>query len=404
LEEATDDNSEGDEPDFFDEADVQEEVSFDNDDPPDQPEGVVEDGGDTPMETTSERDDSTRKLAHAGSVYCVSVSPINPLFIASGGGDDKAKLWNLSSPTPVLLEGHTDSVNKVSFSHDGSLLATGGLDATVKIWHTTGEVGKLWHSFDGPSESVECVTWHSKGPVIFAGGGDGVGWMWNAVQGTVMNVFSGHSDAIIQAFFTPDGKNLVTASNDGTIRVWDPKTAQTLKLIEGGKNAVHFHTQPIVSLSLSQTANGTVLGISGSTDGSVAVSNITSGTVMAAYREHSGSVECTAFLTGLPCGVSGSLDKSIKVWDLNTMQTRVSLPHDDGIVKLVCLPSMPNLIFSASLDTYLRVWDARSGNLVHKLEGHTNQILDFDVARISSGIQIVSGSEDYTVRVWELSL
>jgi len=417
LEEALD--TEDSEPEFLDE-DVQEEVTFDNDEAPADEEGANEeigvdeeiqpdDDGNTPMADAPERDDSTRKFVHKGAVYSVAISPVTPLLIASGGGDDKAKIWNLSSTSPspvVILEGHTDSVNKVTFSHDGSLLATGGLDAVVKIWDTKGEVGKLLHSFDGPSESVECITWHSKGPVLFAGGGDGIGWMWNAAQGKVMNVFSGHSDSITQAQFTPDGKNVITASNDGTLRFWDPKTAQTVKVIEGGKNAVQFHTQSIVSLSINQsTSSGNVIGITGSVDGSAVISNFTSGIVMASYREHTASVECTAFLHGLPCGVTGSLDKTAKVWDLNTMQTRTSLSHDGGVVKVLCLPSRQNLIFSASLDSFLRVWDARSGALVHKMEGHTNQLLDFEVVPLDTGrLQIVSGSEDQSVRVWELSL
>jgi len=328
-------------------------------------------------------------------------------MIASGGGDDKGFIWNTTSTanTGTLLDGHTDSVNKVAFSNDGSLLATGGLDALIKVWDMKGEVGKLIHTFDGPSESIECLSWHSKGPVLFAGGGDGIGWMWNASQGKVMNVFSGHSDAITQGQFTPDGKNLVTSSNDGTIRVWDPKNASTIKVIGGGKNAVQFHTQPIVSLSLNQSAtSGFIVGISGSTDGSAVISNITSGTVMASYREHTGSVECTAFLSGLPCGVTGSLDKTIRIWDLNTIQTRATLAHNDGVVKVICVPSRPNLVFSASLDTVIRVWDARSGALVHSLEGHTNQVLDLEVVALDGKVQLVSGSEDSTVRVWELLL
>lgn len=399
-----------DEPEYLDDADIQEEVTFENDEPPDD---AFVDNDDIPlvdtdtMETTSEKDDSIKKLEHhQGAVYSIAISPVNPLIIASGGGDDKAFLWNLSSPSPVpvALDGHTDSVNKLAFNHDGSLLASGGLDAVVKIWDTKGDIGKILHSLDGPSESIECLTWHSKGPVLFAGGGDGVGWMWDASKGKIMNVFSGHSDAITQALFTPDGKNLVTSSNDCTIRFWEPKTAQTLKVIDGSKSAVPFHTQPIISLSISQnSSSGTIIGISGSADGSVVVSNITSGTVMSSYREHTRSVECTSFLTGLPCGVSASLDKSVKVWDLNTMQTRTTLLHDDGVIKVVCLPSRPNLIFSASLDTFLRVWDARSGSLVHKLEGHKNQILDFEVVALDR-VQLVSGSEDYSVRVWELSV
>jgi len=217
-----------------------------------------------------------------------------------------------------------------------------------------------------------------------------------------MNVFSGHHDAITQCLFTPDGRHVVTVSNDGTARVWDPKTAQSVKVIEGGRNAVQFHTQPIVSISLVQNANGNLVGLTGSTDGSAVISNFSSGVVMASYKEHTGSVECTGFLYGLPCGVTGSLDKTVKVWDINTLQTRATLQHGDGIVKLVCLPSRPNLIFTCSLDTILRVWDARTGNLVRTFEGHSNQLLDFDMFTDANGkTLLVSSSEDNTVRVWD---
>lgn len=228
--------------------------------------------------------------------------------------------------------------------------------------------------------------------------------MWNASQGKVMNVFSGHSDAITQCAFSPDGKFVATASSDGTARLWDPKNGQTLKIIEGGKNSVRFHTQPIVSLSLNQHSSGSITGITGSADGTAVMSNFTSGVVMSCYIEHTGSVECSGFLTGLPCAVTGSLDKTVKVWDLNTLQTRNTLKHDDGVVKLLCLPSRPNLIFTVSLDTFLRVWDARTGALVKKFEGHGNQILDLDVFTDGGRTMLVTSSEDQTVRAWELSI
>ena len=60
----------------------------------------------------------------------------------------------------------------MGFSSDGKYLATACLDATLMIWNA--QTYQLIHTFDGPSESLECLAWHSKGPVVVAGGGDGM--------------------------------------------------------------------------------------------------------------------------------------------------------------------------------------------------------------------------------------
>lgn len=86
---------------------------------------------------------------HTDSVYAVNArydTSSAEYVIATGGGDDKAAIYRLPAKTPTptegetvpefRLEGHSDSVVSVSFSHDGALLATAGLDAKVNIWDT----------------------------------------------------------------------------------------------------------------------------------------------------------------------------------------------------------------------------------------------------------------------------
>jgi WD40 repeat protein len=48
-----------------------------------------------------------------------------------------------------------------------------------------------------------------------------------------MNLFAGHGDALTAGIFTPDGKTIVTASADSTVRVWNPKTAECTSLLQG---------------------------------------------------------------------------------------------------------------------------------------------------------------------------
>eukprot|EP01125_Pyxidicula_operculata_P001562 TRINITY_DN11414_c0_g1_i1.p1 TRINITY_DN11414_c0_g1~~TRINITY_DN11414_c0_g1_i1.p1 ORF type:complete len:413 (+),score=97.53 TRINITY_DN11414_c0_g1_i1:42-1280(+) len=382
-----------------------EEIEFANDEE-NPPEDIdIEDMGELGEEAKDENmaeekpDESKRQFrAHTDTVYSVAAHPTDPLIFATSGGDDLAYIWSMNSDTPLrTLKGHTDSVVKVDFSFDGSLVATAGYDALTKIWDA--QTGELLYSLEGPSESVECFAWHSKGPVIFSGGGDGVGWMWNAKTGKVMNVFSGHSDAITAASFTPDGKKIVTVSNDISIRYWDPTSAQSLFVIREGNSAVQFHQEPIVSLAVHpESERGIVL--TGSSDGLACLTNIHKGKQMATFTEHKQSVEAVAFLPALQCAITGSLDNTIKIWDMNTMQTRTNIQHENGIVKIALVPNQQFLFVSCSLDHSVVLWDARSGEAVKTLNGHTDQVLDFSFC--SDNNTILSCGEDKVVRMWTL--
>ena len=71
---------------------------------------------------------------HTGWVLSVSFSPDGTL-IASGSSDDTVKLWDVATGTNIAtLQGHTDDVTSVSFSPDGTTLASGADDRTVKLW------------------------------------------------------------------------------------------------------------------------------------------------------------------------------------------------------------------------------------------------------------------------------
>lgn len=90
------------------------------------------------------------------------------------------------------------------------------------------------HTLEG--DGYEWVCWHDKGPVLLAGG-SACAWMFDASQGACMNVFAGHSAPVTCGCFTVDGifdiincliqqgKKLCTGSDDGSIKIWDPKTS-----------------------------------------------------------------------------------------------------------------------------------------------------------------------------------
>ncbi|CAG8820540.1 25619_t:CDS:2, partial [Dentiscutata erythropus] len=117
------------------------------------------------------------------------------------------------------------------------------------------------------------IDWHPKGAIILAGANDGTIWMWQIPSGNCMSVFSGHAGSVTVGQFTPDGKKIVSGSNDRSLILWDPKTASSILKISGGED-FRFHQSDITSLAVNKESN---LVLTGSLDCSSKLVNLNSG-------------------------------------------------------------------------------------------------------------------------------
>lgn len=210
-----------------------------------------------------------RFSGHADSVFAVAVAP-GGTVAASGGGDDFAFLWSVDTGAMLhTLAGHTDSVASLAFSSDGAVLATGSLDGTARLWDTA--TGACLATLEGPSGEVAWVSWHPKGRVLLVGAADGTVWMWDATRvggpgkaaaaaaadggsgagaAMCMQVFAGHEGEVTCGGFEGGGKLLVSGSEDGSVRLWSPKTGSAVHVFSGlghhegaPVNALAFHPE-----------------------------------------------------------------------------------------------------------------------------------------------------------------
>ena len=224
-------------------------------------------GGDDSFEPRpAERDDAKASFqGHTDGVFSVALHPTEPLGL-SGGGDDRAFLWNTTDGATVHdLGKHGDSVVAVAFSSDGDLAATGGYDGVVKVFDS--KTGALVQSMEGPQE-VEWLNWHNKGPVVLAGSTDGTCWMWAAKTGDCMQVFAGHEDSVTCGAFTSSGKLVVTGSMDASLRIWSPKTGQCKHTFSPRSgNGAEWHEAAILCLAVHPDPDKPLV-LTGSIDGS----------------------------------------------------------------------------------------------------------------------------------------
>ncbi len=116
--------------------------------------------------------------AHADMIWTLTFSPDGSM-LASGSWDGTVKLWDAASGALRWTGSHSSRINTVAFSPDGSMLASAGLDATVKLWTLGGdkEVQTLPHA--GP---IAVVAWSADGLLLAVGGVEGSIWVWETTK------------------------------------------------------------------------------------------------------------------------------------------------------------------------------------------------------------------------------
>lgn len=123
------------------------------------------------------------------------------------------------------FEGHSSRINSAAFSSDGSLLATGSADATIRLWET--ETGKLLTVFEGHSGQVRTVMFSADDSKILTSSADATIRLWS-VTGLELRIFSGHDTWVNQAAFSPDGRFAVSGSWDDTLKIWHIHSVEQL--------------------------------------------------------------------------------------------------------------------------------------------------------------------------------
>lgn len=166
-----------------------------------------------------------------GNGSFVAFAPHRPLLASSTGND--VKLWDLEAGTEVAtLRGHTAQVNPGSrFSPDGTLLATGSYDATVRLWDVARRETRF--VLRGHTACVPCLSFSPDGKRLASAGWDKTVKLWDVATGTELMTLRGHTAEVGSVAFAPDGRFLASGSWDKTVKLWDATTGQELTTLTG---------------------------------------------------------------------------------------------------------------------------------------------------------------------------
>ncbi|XP_054154026.1 WD repeat-containing protein 48-like [Oppia nitens] len=194
---------------------------------------------------------------------------------------------------------------------------------------------------------------------------------------------------------------LYSAGRDSIIRIWNTRT-QANPYIQ----SMEHHTDWCNDIILC--CGGKNL-ISASSDTTVKVWNANKGFCMSTLRTHKDYVKCLAYAKDKEQVASAGLDRAIFLWDVNTLTaltasnntvTTSSLTGNKDSIYSLAMNSAGTVIVSGSTEKVLRVWDPRTCQKLMKLKGHSDNVRAVVVSR--DGTQCLSASSDGTIRQWSL--
>jgi WD40 repeat protein len=291
-------------------------------------------------------------------------------------------LWRRAEGTPLTLRGHTNMVRSLSYSPDGSRLASASEDQTVKVWDARSGAEVL--CLRGHTERVFSVTFSPDGTRLASASWDGTVKVWDARTGALLRNLSGHTGGVLSVSYSPDGTRLASASWDNTVKVWDARTGAEVFCLRG-------HTKPVFSATFSP--DGTRLA-SASVDTTLKVWDARSGAELPSLGEHAGWFSAVCYS---PDGTR--IASEVKVLDARSgAEIHTLRGHTEHVTSVSYSPD-GTCLATASEDGTVKVWDARSGTEVTTLRGHTGGVSA--VAYSPDGMRLASASMDGTVKVWD---
>jgi hypothetical protein len=251
----------------------------------------------------------------------------------SASNDCTVRVWDLRSKLPrASLTGHATWVCSVSVSGDGTLIAAGAMDGTVRCWdlHTTNPVCVL------PAGAPDAkVAWLPDGRLVI---GDRAGCvrLWSLSEGSWVldRTHNPHQAAILK--ITPTGyqDEVATAATDGTAIAWCVNTGDIRAVLDG-------HSGDVNSVAICRAED---VAITGGTDGTVVVWSLESGLRIATLVGHQGVVWRVAVSEHARMIASGSGDNTVRLWDLQSGDLLDELSHPDCVAAVSFDPTGERLV------------------------------------------------------------
>jgi WD40 repeat protein len=333
----------------------------------------------------------------------VTVSALGPdaRLLATGCEDGHARLWEVATGKPVgapLRHDQARDIRAAAFSPDGTLLVTAALARGEPwVWEVPRGRG-TWLSVPRPRELLllpVCALSPDSRRVALTVLGKAAR-VYDLATGAPVSPELQHARQVESVAFGPDGKGLLTACRDGTVRLWEVPDGKALPLVLKQKI-----TKPLASpIRATFSPDGRTILTCGASS-AARLWDAASGQPRGAPLGHDGIVTCGAFHPDSRTVATGSSDATVRLWNATTgAPVGLALKHRTE-VKAVAFSPDGKYLLTGCQDGIGQVWDVAQARPVGPSLAHPTFVTC--VGFHPTGRTILTGAAmpDGQVRLWD---
>ncbi|XP_073928735.1 bromodomain and WD repeat-containing protein 1 isoform X2 [Castor canadensis] len=316
--------------------------------------------------------------------------------------------------------GHLSAVYCVAFDRTGHRIFTGSDDCLVKIWSTHN--GRLLSTLRGHSAEISDMAVNYENTMIAAGSCDKIIRVWCLRTCAPVAVLQGHTGSITSLQFSPMAKGpqryMVSTGADGTVCFWQ----WDLESLKFSPRPLKFTEKPRpgVQMLCSSFSVGGMFLATGSTDHVIRMYflGFEAPEKIAELESHTDKVDSIQFCNTGDRFLSGSRDGTARIWRfeqlewrsiLLDMATRISgdlSSEEERFMKpkvtMIAWNQNDSIVVTAVNDHVLKVWDSYTGQLLHNLLGHADEVFVLETHPFDSRIMLSAG-HDGSIFIWDIT-
>jgi hypothetical protein len=239
----------------------------------------------------------------------------------------------------------------------------------------------------GHSAATVAIAFSPDGKFVLSGSDDRTMKLWEVSTGREIRTFRGDDSNVTAVAYSPDGRLALSGSTDGTVKLWDMITGKGRRMLKG-------HSAAVTAVAFSPDNR---LALTGSKDQTCRLWDLATGKELKIFRGHTHWVNAVVFAPNGRYVLSGSSDSTLKLWEVASGRSVHTFDNaEEWVLSIAVSPDGRYVLAGGWQD--IALWETATRRKVRSFKGHTGNITSLGVS--SDGDRIVSGSDDHGIKLW----